>query len=473
MHVNCFDTDRHAVAYAICRFYCDRMDSTAVWVGLAGLHTCPSEPALNWFCSVGRFFVSAHACADRFCFSAHVGKHTPTVNTRETLSYHPLHPPFNTQMVRKKLKKASQGQHSAPGYSGTQRGDGDGDSNNLRNAVETWLEYLNLALGADPLPPPVSPRLDVFGVLGNCERGPFAQVRSLQGLRTRVQKIAAAHEERPAASSAADHLETVTPTAERQEIHLVFLISLLLYMDTDTGSLRKAIKGLLLTAEKAAISMGGTSTDDIVHVVSDRFLDRSLVMTSRILPATAATTVSTCATATEAASGVWAITASGHGKLHAQVEVPCSEADSSSLDPYAAGSKASEAENANCTVRIARSLQWLVDTPGGKRVLLDNTARGADNLAGSESGDVNLLDSGRKLSTFGKSFALLDLLLQTQTGSRPTGSGTTDVVGGAEHVEGDGGDGAPSCPRLDGSAGSLDSCSEVLKATAFLMSLNK
>ncbi|CAM9712434.1 unnamed protein product, partial [Sphacelaria rigidula] len=103
------------------------------------------------------------------------------------------------------------------------------------------------------------------------------------------------------------------------------------------------------------------------------------------------------------------------------------------LDPYASRSKASEAESADCTVRIARSLQWLVDTPGGKRILLDNTSGGADNLAESELGYLNIPDSGKKLSLFGKSFALLDLLLQTQTGSTPTGSSTTGVVGGAEH----------------------------------------
>lgn len=375
-------------------------------------------------------------------------------------------------MVRKKLKRVSQSQHPAPEYSGTQGGGGDGHSNNLRTVVETWFKHLNIALGADPLPPPVSPRLDVFGVLTNSEGGPFAQVRSLQGLRSRLQKIAAAHEKRPDAWSAADHVETVTRTAERQELNLVFLISLLLYMDTDTGSLRKAIKGLLLTAEKAAISMGSTSTDNIVHVVFDRFLDRSLEVTSTILP-TAATRVSTCATATEGASGVLAATASGLGKVHAQVGVSYSEAESMLLDPYASRSKASEAESADCTVRIARSLQWLVDTPGGKRILLDNTSGGADNLAESELGYLNIPDSGKKLSLFGKSFALLDLLLQTQTGSTPTGSSTTGVVGGAEHYGGDEGDGAPNCPRFDGSACSLDSCSEVLKATACLMSLNK
>lgn len=290
-------------------------------------------------------------------------------------------------MVRKKLKKAPKGQHATGQRNTEQRGD-NCQSKNLLSVVNIWLENLEIALGEDPMPPSASPHLDVFDALQSSERGPFAQVRSLQGLRKRVQDIAPIDQlSKDSNGSAIDKVdETVTPLG--QEVDLVFLFSLLLYMDPDTATLRKVVKGLLLTAEKADIAIGSMNTDRMVNIVFSRFLEMARHSTTG-------------------------------------------------------------------AVSTVRSLQWLVDTPAGKRALLENTH-----------------DDGGRPSTFDQSFALLDLLLQAQFAQAPSITGT-DGAGGGESIGEQVIDGAGNGVGLFLSAGLLDCCSEILKATACLMSLNK
>lgn len=154
-------------------------------------------------------------------------------------------------MVRKKIKVA-------PAAASVN----NSDMNDLTGTVCSWLEDLDL-VGHDVVPA-VSPDLDIFSLLrapgesvaGSTAGTAFVQARGLQSLRAAVV----------AGSGSAD------------DLRLVFLVSLLLYLDPSTSHLRKAIKILLIATErvlKEQHSGGGSSTDDIVDVVAARFTGRS------------------------------------------------------------------------------------------------------------------------------------------------------------------------------------------------------
>lgn len=290
-------------------------------------------------------------------------------------------------MVRKKLKKVRQDQHDR-GQDITEKQGDDDQSKNLLNVVNIWLKNLNIRLGEDSMPRSASPQLDVFGTLQNYERGPFTQVRGLQGLRNRLQDIVAMGQLSKSRTGSAVHDVDKIATSFAEEVKLVYLLSLLLYMDPDTAAFRKIVKGLLLTAEKATIAIGSMSTDHIVKIVFSNFLEMA-----------------------------------HHSKTGA--------------------------------VSTVRSLQWLVDTPAGKRALLDDTN-----------------DGSGKPSTFDQSFALLDLLLQAEIAQETS---CTEAVGagGGENIVEQVNDVTGHGVRFSGSANLLDCCGEILKATACLMSLNK
>lgn len=84
-------------------------------------------------------------------------------------------------MVRKKLKKAAQPTHEVS-VQHRQRLDPIG-------VFFRWLEDLGLALGEGGLPPALSPRLDVFGLLQGSTHGQFALVKGLQTLRAKVLQL--------------------------------------------------------------------------------------------------------------------------------------------------------------------------------------------------------------------------------------------------------------------------------------------
>lgn len=145
-------------------------------------------------------------------------------------------------MVRKKLKKgtgaAELSQRTA--------------SDDASATVISWLEELQL-MGHEGLPV-VSPDLDVFGLLQEVplpSPSAFSQARGVQALRAAVAK----------------------GLASREQLRLVFVVSLLLYIDPGT-SLRKAFKGLLLAVERASEQIGD-NTDDVVKLVATKFVEHA------------------------------------------------------------------------------------------------------------------------------------------------------------------------------------------------------
>lgn len=151
-------------------------------------------------------------------------------------------------MVRKKVKVAP----AAPSAN-------NGDMNDLTGTVCRWIKDLDLV--GHELIPTVSPDLNIFSLLhapgesaaGSTTATAFAQARGLQSLRAAV----------------------VGGRGSAEDIRLVFLVSLLLYLDPRTSHLRKAVKILLATAEKILKeqhSGSGTSADDMVDLVAARFV---------------------------------------------------------------------------------------------------------------------------------------------------------------------------------------------------------
>lgn len=269
----------------------------------------------------------------------------------------------------------------------------------------------------------------------------------------------------------------------RQELHLAFVIGLLFYMDPDTGSLRKATKGLLLTAEKAAEAIG-SNTDSITEKVFTRFLDISLEISSIGSLANAPRTGTTACSTPSFTTAAWP-GACTHGP-----SIESEEADLK-FTPHNGTTSAHAFEFA---VRTVASLQWIVDTPSGQRTLLRNTYSDPAVRTLQDAPD-DADKTGRPL--FGRSMALLDLLLQAQAldcersghGKIPLGrdgdvqvneaeadsqfggaSAVRDEVHSVEEGERTGVAGAAKFPVT---SKTLECCSEILKAAACLMSLNK
>lgn len=240
----------------------------------------------------------------------------------------------------------------------------------------------------------------------------FSQVRGLQALKVRVQQVV---------SEASGKYDG---NARNEELRLVFLYCLLLYMDPDTGSLRKSTKALLMAAEEASKTLGG-GMDDIVELVATRFVERAWNMNT---PA-----ASHNSTDNSAAPG--------------------------SLPPFPPCSQEG----------MVASLQWLLDVPAGRRVLLE----GKDGLL------------------FGRSIAILSLLLEaaalpiqryqdraSKAGSRR--NTTVEVAAGLAGLketkeavlesEEDGERGGVGGMSIDSA---IDCCSEIMKTAACLLSSAK
>lgn len=263
------------------------------------------------------------------------------------------------------------------------------------------------------------------------------------------------------------------------ELNLIFLVSLLLYVDPDTGALRKAIKGLILATEKAASTIG-SNTDCIVDLVFTRFLD--------------------WAWEAIACNKINSITPRGIRDRHkVSSNAPSSDlmapdgnvgSYTSSVVPESAhGTACSKATDATAApTRVAASLQWLVDVPAGKRSLLRTSIDNHGN--------------NKQSSRFGRSMGLLDRLLETQaslvvqwpsstyfgdgsaSGGRDAGpeglveEDKTDRAANLDGMEhgsqqkyGDVADAAAG--RRESVSLSMECCREILKATACLMSLHK
>lgn len=155
-------------------------------------------------------------------------------------------------MVRKKMKRAPEVGSST-----------NNAVRDLTGTVRSWLEALDLA--KHDLIPAVAPDLDMFSLLqspgskkadkmAETETTAFAQARGLQALRADV----------------------VGGKASAKDLRLMFLVSLLLFIDPDTSHLRKAVKSLLAATESAIKeqqrgSSDSSSTDGVVELVAARF----------------------------------------------------------------------------------------------------------------------------------------------------------------------------------------------------------
>ncbi|CAN0360628.1 unnamed protein product, partial [Laminaria digitata] len=146
-------------------------------------------------------------------------------------------------MVRKKMKKAPEA-FEHPNV-------------DLNSIVVSWLKALDLP-GHEAVPT-ISLNVDIFSLLQSAQcssdQSSFTQVRGLQALRAAVAR----------------------GNASADELRLLLLVSLLLFIDPDTSPLRKCVKSLLHAAE-SAIEALGSETDVMVELVTVRFLDCFRVM---------------------------------------------------------------------------------------------------------------------------------------------------------------------------------------------------
>lgn len=161
--------------------------------------------------------------------------------------------------MRKKIKRAPE---ASVGTS-TSRSCTNADRS-LTLIVCSWLKDLDLH--EHDLIPQVPPDLDIFSLLQspgesskkatkNAETE-FGQARGLQALRASV----------------------VGGKAFGRDLRLMFLVSLLLFIDPHTSHLRKAVKSLLAATERVIKEQqrggGSSSTDVIVELVAARFATR-------------------------------------------------------------------------------------------------------------------------------------------------------------------------------------------------------
>lgn len=148
-------------------------------------------------------------------------------------------------MVRKKMKKAPSSSSDADSIA----------LNDITGIVCSWLKDLDL-VGHD-LIPAVPTELDIFSLVQSTgESSAFAQARGLQALRAGVVS------------------KTI---ASAEDLRLIFLVSLLLFIHPETSHLRKAVKSLLAATENAVKEQqcGGSDTDGMVELVAARFAARS------------------------------------------------------------------------------------------------------------------------------------------------------------------------------------------------------
>lgn len=185
-------------------------------------------------------------------------------------------------MVRKKIKRAPEASE-LPNV-------------DLNNIVVSWVEALDLP-GHESVPA-IPLNVDIFNLLHSTQ-GSFTQARGLQALRAAVARGA----------------------ASARELRLIFLASLLLFIDPDTSPLRKSVKSLLYAAENATQALG-SGTDEMVELVAARFLEHFRVMISF-----------------------------------------------TSLPPPTMVMMQQRAKE-NTALRMAASLRWLAEVPAGKRALL-------------------------------------------------------------------------------------------------------
>lgn len=160
-------------------------------------------------------------------------------------------PAIKRDMVRKKMKKApasSSGTNNIIAH------------NDVTGIVCSWLKDLGL-VGHD-LIPAVPADLDIFSLVQPPgESSAFAQARGLQALRAGV----------------------VAKTIASEDLRLVFLVSLLLFIHPETSHLRKAVKSLLAATENAMKEQqcGSSDTGGMVELVAARFAARSWDMYSK------------------------------------------------------------------------------------------------------------------------------------------------------------------------------------------------
>ncbi|CAN0161291.1 unnamed protein product [Ectocarpus sp. 6 AP-2014] len=156
-------------------------------------------------------------------------------------------------MVRKKMKRVAD---AVP--------PDNQDASGLTGTVCSWLKDLDLV--GHELLPTISSDLDISSLLcrtGESSAGSsaveskFAQARGLQALRAAV----------------------AGGSASVEDLRLIFLYGLLLYIDPGTSHLRKAIKSLLGATEKVIqeqqLESGNGMTDSIAGLVAARFAKRS------------------------------------------------------------------------------------------------------------------------------------------------------------------------------------------------------
>lgn len=280
-------------------------------------------------------------------------------------------------MVRKKMKRAPEASEHP--------------NVNLNNIVASWLEALDLP-GHESVPA-IPLNVDIFSLLQSAQfssdQSYLTQVRGLQALRAAVARGAA---------SAGD-------------LRSILLTSLLLFIDPDTSTLRKSVKGLLYAAENAIQELGsGSGTEEMVELVLARFLEHFRVMipsTSRPPP-------------TMVGMGVQQRT-----------------------------------QQENSALRMVASLRWLVEVPAGKRALLE--AQDGCIFMGC----IAVLDE------------VLDMqasVIKRWHGRGDAVSRRALEAAGAELEPKDTEDGGVTATDL---SAALDACSEVLKTAASLMSLTK
>lgn len=152
-------------------------------------------------------------------------------------------------MVRKKIKKAP-----ASG-SGT---DTTVTQNDVAGIVCSWLKDLDL-VGHDMIPA-VPADLDIFSLVQTPgENSAFAQARGLQALRAGV---------------------VAKTIASPEDLRLVFLVSVLLFMHPETSYARKAVKSLLTATETAMKEQqsGSSHSDEMVELIAARFAARACDM---------------------------------------------------------------------------------------------------------------------------------------------------------------------------------------------------
>lgn len=158
-------------------------------------------------------------------------------------------------MVRKKMKKA--GLASSSGTSIPAR-------NDVTGVVWSWLKDLDL-VGHD-LIPAIPTDLDIFSLVQPAgESSAFAQARGLQALRAGV---------------------VAKTIVSAEDLRLIFLVSLLLFIHPETSNLRKAVKSLLAATENAMKEQqrGSSDTDGMVELVAARFAARTWNMFKEAQP---------------------------------------------------------------------------------------------------------------------------------------------------------------------------------------------